>query len=233
MIKVVQQFMVDGEDSFYLYHPEISETVTSHGEQIGAIGNYNTDGWKFPLSIAFRQTLYVLMAEPITYRKYFIIATDRMTDANALQMAMQINDNEMIDCHFVFIGIGEQYDHNLLSKFGERSNVTYFHIEDPDNLDPAMFKENENGENDTQCKTSEQHQSIQLSGGHSCSVSRTVRSGDAVDEQFVSSNEEQLLQADFGGRLQSEPRFHNEAGSECSEKCGQTEATKHIENHTE
>lgn len=232
MIEVIRHLFVDGEDGFYLYHPKITETVTSHGDQVAAVGNYNTDGWKFNLQNAVRQTLYVLMAEPLTYRKYLIFITDRITEDKALEKALHINDKEIIDCHFIFIGVGNFYDKNILNKYQELENVDVFHLESPLHLELSLFREQYNGQV-SQCPTNEQHQPIQLSSGHNCSLPRSVRSGDAIDQQHISSDEEQLLSTDSCGRLQSQSQLPFDSGRECSEECGKTETNQYFEDNTD
>lgn len=193
MISVVRDLLVDGEDSFYLYHPNLIESVILHGDQISAIGNYDTDGWKFNLNFAFRQTLYVLMAEDLSLPKYLFYVTDRVTDAAPIEKALQINEKEMIDCQFVLIGVGDFYNKNICKKLSEESNVIYFHLDNPSDLNSSLFKEINDGQGYSQCKTDEQHQFIQLSSGYNCSISWPVRSADAVDGESISVDEEQLL----------------------------------------
>jgi hypothetical protein len=139
--------LVDGEDGFYLYHPEITETVSMHGEQIGSIGNYNTDGWKFNLPLAFKQTLYVLMAEPLSHPKYLFFITDRLIDLTAIEKALYLNKKEMIDAHFILIGIGSNYDHQKLSSL-KNENVTFLHFDDVNDFEINRLIGNNNGKND-------------------------------------------------------------------------------------
>lgn len=226
MIEVIRTFLVDGEDSFYLYHPAIYETVTSHGDQVGAIGNYNTDGWRFNMQNAFKQSLYVLMAEPITYQKYVIFITDRIQDYTSIEKAIHIDEKEMIDSHFFLIGIDKNYDKNCLEKFKDLNNVTLMHFDDATLLETNSFLENINGQTTQHCQTCEHHKSVHIASGHNCSIPRSVRSSDAIDEQLVSIDTEQLLPTDTSGRLQSESRLFDDSGHQCQEECGSVETTE-------
>lgn len=233
MIDVVRELLVDGEDSFYLYHPQITETVSTHGEQVGAIGNYNSDGWKFNVQYAFKQSLYVLMAEPLTYRKYVFFITDRITDKKAIDKAIHINEKEMIDSHFFLIGVGNQYDKKCIIDFNGSTNITCFHLNEPAELEASLFKETQNGEFDAQCQTSQQHQSLQFTSGHNCTIPRSIRSSDAIDEQYLSADKKQLLSTDSCGRLQSQSQLPFDSGRECSEECGKTETNQYFEDNTD
>lgn len=143
MIEIIRNFLEDGEDYFYLYNPDIVEPHLLHGDQVCAIGNYNTDGWKMNLNIALRQTLYVLMSQDLTHRKYLILVTDRINQHKCIEKAFDIDYKEMIDCNFIFIGVGSNYDKNCFKKFASLSNVTYFHIDEPEELDKCFLKEND------------------------------------------------------------------------------------------
>jgi|LakMenE01Jun11ns_1017448.scaffolds.fasta_scaffold9912150_2 hypothetical protein len=232
MIDIARQLFVDGEDSFYLYHPEITEMVTTHGDQVCAIGNYNTDGWKFNMQNAFRQTLYVLLAEPLTSKKYLFFITDRITEKQSIEKALHINDKELIDCNFFLVGVGDHYDHQVLRSFENLENVRVIQLKDPSQLEPNLFREKDNGQI-SQCQTNERCQPIQFASGHHSSFSRSIRSSDAINEQHISSNEEQLLPIDSGGRLQSESEFLSYGDRECEKECGSSEANQCLENHQE
>lgn len=222
---------VDGEDSLYLYHPLVFESVSSQGEQIGSIGNYNTDGYKFNLPMAFKQTLYVLLTEPLSNKKFFIFVTDRIQDAEAIKKAINLDYKEMIDCHFFIIGIGDFYNRESLSVFAESSNISLVHLDDPTDLNFNIFKENSHGQ-ELRSTTGECCQSVQFSSGHNCAVSRPIRFGDATDKQYFSENENELLPIDSSGRLQSESGIYNKNTNEFSEKCGEIETGECGENNS-
>ena len=103
MINLVRDLFENGEDSLYLYNPQSTESVVFQGEQVFAIGNHNSDGWKFNLNFALRQTLYVLMAEDQTNRKYVILITDRIDNSFNIEKYIKINYKEMIYSNFIII----------------------------------------------------------------------------------------------------------------------------------
>jgi hypothetical protein len=229
MISIVKKLFEDGEDSFYLYHPEIIESVILHGDQVCSIGNYSSDGWKFNLGIALRQTLYVLMAEDLTHRKYLFLITDRFNDAHQIKKAIQINFKEMIDCNFIIIGIGKNYNHKDLKELSELPEITYLHIDQPEELEPCLLKEKKDGQNQSCCETNERCERVQLTSGHNCSVPRAVRSADTVDAESFQTHEKQLLPVVFSGRLFPESGLHSEPVDKFSEECRQIEATECVE----
>ena len=149
MIELVRNLLIDGEDSMYLYHPDTSESLISHGDQVCALGNYDTDGWKTNLNFAFRQTLYVLLAEDQTLPKYLIFITDRLQDSKAIEKAIQIDKKESINCCFILIGIGNNYNKNVLNNL-KSDRVNYIHLDDPADLVPDLFKEKLDGK-DSHC----------------------------------------------------------------------------------
>lgn len=150
LINVVRECVEDDVDLFYLYHPELVDAMSLHGEQSCAIGNYQTDGWPFNLSLAVKQTLYVLASQDHYVRKYLIYITDRNDSSHPLEKALHLNRKDMIEAHFILIGIGDQYDRgvmSLVSKLGEADgSVTCLHLPNAAALTPSLFKENTNGE---------------------------------------------------------------------------------------
>lgn len=159
LINLVKEHVVDDLDSFYLYHPELVDTMSLHGDQFCAIGNYQTDGWPFNLSMALKQTLYVLAAEGHHVTKYLIYVTDRNDNAHPLEKALHLNRKDMIEAHLILIGIGDHYDRgvmSLLSKLGEADgSVTRLHLPTAADLTPSLFKENTNGEANA-CSTTDE-----------------------------------------------------------------------------
>jgi hypothetical protein len=233
MIDIVRSLLIDGEDSLYLYHPELTEASIKHGEQVFAIGNYDTDGWKMNLNFALKQTLYVLLGEDYTFSKYLILVTDRIDNEKSLIKAFDINQKENINCNFIIVGIGKFYDTNALKRFSDSaSNVNYIHLNDAEELTDKLFKEIINGK-DAYSETDEQRECVQLSSGHRCSVPRTVRHVDAIDAESVSVNEEQLLSTDFSRRLFSESGLHHEHRTECTEEFEPNSSGECCKNHTE
>lgn len=134
MVEVLRSNFEHDVDSFYLYHPEIVEAVTQLGEQVCAVGNYETDGWRFDLDYAFKQTLYVLEAVGEHDRKYLIYITDRFQNSVPVEKAFFINRKDRIDCHFVMIGVGALYNMNVLNELSEKYNGSFYHIDHPSEL---------------------------------------------------------------------------------------------------
>jgi hypothetical protein len=104
----------DDDDILYLFHPDIWDPVDTRGEQIAAIANFDTDGWKYDLGYALRQTLYILGNEDDDFRKILVLVTDQLDSDTALRQVATLNKNEMIDCELVVLGIGDRYNHDLV-----------------------------------------------------------------------------------------------------------------------
>jgi len=102
----------DDDDIFYLFHPEIVETMTRIGQQVGAVSNFETDGWKFNINYALQQTLYVLDAENEGFQKYLVLITDRF-DPGPIHRLAKIQEREMIDCKLVVLSIGDAPIHEI------------------------------------------------------------------------------------------------------------------------
>ena len=123
----IKQYISNGIDAFYLYHPELVDVCFVNGEAISAVGNYETDGWLFNLETALKQTLYVLETRDL--ERYLFLITDRLSDIKPVEKALFLNEKEMIDCHFIVLGIGQQY--NRLSLESQSSDLlTFRHIDE-------------------------------------------------------------------------------------------------------
>lgn len=195
-VKIIKNYIENDFDSFYLYHKDLIDSITLRGDQISAVGNYETDGWKFNLNNAFRQTMYVLMGEELTFKKYFFYFTDRILSTEHIEKALKINDNHMVDVHFIFIGIGNYYDLKCLKKFEKNINVTVLHFDDTSEI---IEKELFDGIKNTQCKTDNDGERVSISSGHNCAISRTVPFSDEINRQHIQTDTEQLLSVDSGG----------------------------------
>jgi len=192
--------------------------VTSRGDQICAVGNYETDGWLFNLNNAFRRTIYVIMGQELTYKKYLFYFTDRILTTKHIDLALQIDKGNMVDVHFILIGIGNYYDKSCLKKFENHANVTVLHFDDTSEI---FIKELFDGSKNTQCKTDNDGERVSITGGHNCSISRTVSFGNETVGQHISIDSEQLLPIDSSGRLFSESSILTESESELTEECRQ------------
>lgn len=145
LISVVRELVEDDVDLLYLYHPQLVDCMSRHGDQFCAIGNYETDGWAFNLPIALKQTMYVMASSDIHDRKYVIYVTDRLHDRAPLDKAFHVNQKDMLDCHFYVVGIGDHYNRTLVRQVTEDQPATYLHLDHPSELTPSLFKEYANG----------------------------------------------------------------------------------------
>lgn len=125
----------DHDDIFYLYHPELTECLTTVGDQAAAIHNYETDGYRIKLlQYAFLQTLYVVAAEE--GKKILLYVTDRTSDTTAIEGALEMKLNSIEDqaCQFVVVGIGDGYNKEKY----ESLPVTLIHLDDPKDMQHKM-----------------------------------------------------------------------------------------------
>jgi hypothetical protein len=129
----IAQGIMQGDDLFYLYHPQIIEPVDDIGVAVGAIGNYETDGWLTDLRHALEQTFYVMAAEDADLEKAFIYITDRTQDNRDLKKLMRTEERDQTDCRFILVGVGQYYKIEALEELASES-VSYFHIDDPRDL---------------------------------------------------------------------------------------------------
>ncbi len=121
---------IDEDDIMYLSHPEIIEPVNRVGAIVSAISNYSTDGWKFELSTALKQTLFVVAAEPYEQRTVLLI-TDRLSDERLLKRIATINTKDMLDCKLVCLDIGKnlpEIDFMRVVCAEDSSNLTFKEI---------------------------------------------------------------------------------------------------------
>jgi len=101
-----EEFFAD--DMFYLYHPQIIEMLLSRGEQVGAVGNYDTDGWKFDLEFALKQTLYVIGAEDADSPKLLCVISNRQhaRDGWLYKKILKLNEKDDYGCNVLHIALG-------------------------------------------------------------------------------------------------------------------------------
>ena len=134
LIDFVRETM-QAEDIFYLYHPEVIETIEDVGVIVSAIGNYETDGWLVDLRHALEQTSYVMAAEDEDYERIFLYITDRVQKNNDIKRILSFEKRDQTGCEFLFIGIGNQYNRDVLSVLDEENEcVTYSHLHSPRDL---------------------------------------------------------------------------------------------------
>lgn len=101
-----EEFFAD--DMFYLYHPQIIEMLLSRGEQVGAVSNYDTDGWKFDLEYALKQTLYIIGAEDADSPKLLCVVSNRQHEREdwLYKKILKLNEKDSYDCKVLHIALG-------------------------------------------------------------------------------------------------------------------------------
>lgn len=156
LLEIITKSFDDDFDVLYLYHPDLIDPVSKRGEQYCHISNYNTDGWKFNLIFALKQTLYTIgAASDIDFRRYVLFITDRVTDSSALEQVLFLNTKDMIDAHFILVGIGSNYCKDVLTVAGLNQLVTYVHIDHPSELTNYIVKETCHGGEGQCCPSGE------------------------------------------------------------------------------
>ncbi|CAE7860201.1 unnamed protein product [Symbiodinium microadriaticum] len=106
VIQYIREDFID-DDQFYLYHPQVTEVLWKLGEQVAAVGNYETDGWKFDLEYALKQTLYVVGAEDEDSPKLICVISNRQRDPWLYKKLLKINDKDAYGCNVLHIALGE------------------------------------------------------------------------------------------------------------------------------
>jgi len=91
LIRLVTETFEDDVDGLYLYHPDVVEVARTVGEQVGVIGNYETDGTRLNLLPAMQQCLYVLAVEDDDLRKQLFLITDRKPPVWPLEKAARLS----------------------------------------------------------------------------------------------------------------------------------------------
>jgi len=110
LVKFIKDHVDDGEDLFYLYHPDVTEILHKNGEEVSAVSNYETDGWQFSLNYALKQTLYVVGAEDPDYHRAVVLITDRIEDNTSIKKFLVLNETNDYGCNFLVYGIGTRYN---------------------------------------------------------------------------------------------------------------------------
>lgn len=128
--KSLVRFMrtTESEDGFYLYHPQLLDSVYNSGEKTAVLGNYETDGFKFDLGFALKQSLYV--AARGDEEKVLILVTDSFlaSDLMSLKKVMVLNRKEALDCKVLVVGVGEKYDKAQLTEYAAQTpELAYLH----------------------------------------------------------------------------------------------------------
>lgn len=144
--KELAQFATDtleGEDLFYLYHPEIFEPTEGVGSAVSSISNYEADGWLINVDYALRQTFYVIDAEDDDAERMLLFITDRIQGNDPFRRLLLVIRNHPsnryvetdLNCKFLLVGVGSHYNKRALQDIAEENNnFSYVHIDDPSEL---------------------------------------------------------------------------------------------------
>jgi hypothetical protein len=134
-----------GEDLFYLYHPDDVEPLDKKGHKIQCIFNY--EKMKINPYLALTQTAMILGSEvDEEYRRKVIFIADQYNEKynEQVDVMLQIDESQRLECEYSFIGIGQQ-------KFNFSKNIENTHIITIDLCDlektlDKIFEEEQNGE---------------------------------------------------------------------------------------
>jgi hypothetical protein len=127
MVEYVRR-LLEGEDLFYLYHPQIFEPTENVGQMVSCIDNYETDGWVFDLGYALKQAFFIVAAEDEDMEKTIILITDRLQDTSPITKLLRLERRDQTGCRFVVVSIGQNcIDLSL-------DGLTCLHVDDPSSL---------------------------------------------------------------------------------------------------
>ena len=133
-----------GEDLFYLYDPDVFETLEKKGEKIQRIFNYKkikTNPFR-----ALVDTAMILGAEiDEEYRRKVVFITDKYDESNneQIDIMLQIDESQRFNCEYHFIGIGQQgFD---FSKNTDNTNIVTTELNELEIVLDDIFKEETNG----------------------------------------------------------------------------------------
>lgn len=132
---------MDGEDLFYLFHPDILEPVETVGNMVGIVSNYETDGWLHDVSYALMQTFLVVASEDEDYERVVLFVTDRIQEDKPVRRLLKLEENSQSDCKFIFVGIGSQYKQKVFE-----DSATFHHIDTPSELADVLLDRRANEE---------------------------------------------------------------------------------------
>ena len=120
----------EDDDIFYMYHPLVTEPTYKRGESVSVVSNYETDGWKFDLSYALKQTLYVISNEDESFEKNLLLISDRLDSDRAIKSVINVQKTDFVfDCNLKCLGLTSNCDLSLLPEGwvgweGELNNLT-------------------------------------------------------------------------------------------------------------
>ena len=140
LIEFVRTF--DEEDLFYLYQPTVIDVLSKRGDQIGAIGNFDTDGYKIQdLNYAFKQTYYILAAQDEDSKRVLCYLTNRFSQDEVQPLKKLFNIPRTLSfedpCEFLVIALGDKCDIPLLQGVCD-GHAKILEVEDPYTLNDKL-----------------------------------------------------------------------------------------------
>lgn len=127
------------DDVFYLYHPEAIDRQFTEGTRVGVLGNYDTDGAKFDLMMAMKQTLFIVASGDPDGERSLCLFTDRLNQDRiaALKRAIRINEKEGYEVRLIVVGIGDNYDRELVAETcGDKA--IFIHVDAPADISSSL-----------------------------------------------------------------------------------------------
>lgn len=119
----------------YLYHPDAIDTLGETGEQVGAIGNFETDGYMMDIPFALKQTCYIVAAQNSESGKHVFWVTDRF-DASKTETIQRTFRMCRLDNNITVIGIGDHHQKELQEACHEER---FIHLDDPAQLKDTVL----------------------------------------------------------------------------------------------
>jgi len=134
-----------GEDLFYLYDPDVDETMDKKGKKIQSIFNYKK--MKINPYASLLQTSMILGQEiDEEYRRKVIFIADQYDESynEQVDVVLQINESQRLNCDYFFIGIGQQSFN--FSKNTESTHIITIELTDLEKTLNKIFEEDKDGE---------------------------------------------------------------------------------------
>lgn len=127
LVSFVKSYM-DDDDVLYLYKENSIDIVDRVGAQVGLISNFRSEGWKFELINALKQTLFVVARE--SYKdKVVLLISDRISDDSVLKKIHLCNKKDNLECRLICVNIGNTLnstEYFELEKVDDSANMKCF-----------------------------------------------------------------------------------------------------------
>lgn len=136
IVDLINKTFENGIDMLYLYHPELVEVLEKQGDQTSAINNYDTDGFKFNLENALKQTIYLISNNCFDSRRYLILLTDRILNTRPIEKLILINKKDFLNVNLIVVSIG-----NFCNKDIVFDDVFHIHLDKASDLIGKLIKE--------------------------------------------------------------------------------------------